>query len=351
MSIPGRAARLATDAARSVGAELLLVGDAAGWALDEQTRQLAANLPSRRTALVSSVPPFTRGRTIHFWNRYPVLEPGVAAGLARRNRVIVTWSHGGAARRVEPELLPVIERMRAAAPAFAAVHVWATIYRDVVAGFGVPRDRIVVLPLGIDLSRFRPGAVERADAKARLGLARDAVCVGSFQRDGERDPKLVKGPDVLVEAAARAMRDHPRLVVLLTGPARGWIQRALADRGVPFRYFGIVPAAEQERYYHACDAYAITAREEGGPLALLESMATGVPVVSTSVGMSLDLVTDGENGVLADVGDAGALGAALSRVLADPALGRRLAARGHETARAYDWRRLGPRYASELYAR
>lgn len=350
MTFARRVARLAADAARSVAGDLLLVGDAAGWALDEQTRQLAAHLPSRRAALVSSVPLLVRGKTIHFWNRYPALEPGAAARLARGNRIIVTWSHGGAVANVEPELREVIARMRTAAASFASVHVWAEVYRGVVEDLGVPRERVVVLPLGIDLTRFRPRAGEGAEAKARLGLTPDALCVGSFQRDGEHEPKLVKGPDVLVEVAARTHRDHPGLVVLLTGPARGWIQRALRERGVPFRYFGVVPAAEQERYYHACDAYLITAREEGGPLALLEAMATGVPVVSTRVGMSLDAIVDGENGILADVADVGAIAAGLSRVLTDGALARRVADGGRKTVTGYDWRRLAARYESELYA-
>jgi glycosyltransferase involved in cell wall biosynthesis len=56
-------------------------------------------------------------------------------------------------------------------------------------------------------------------------------------------------------------------------------------------------------FYHALDLYLVTSRQEGGPKALLESMASGVPVVTTRVGQAMDLVRHGENAWMVDVDD------------------------------------------------
>ena len=88
------------------------------------------------------------------------------------------------------------------------------------------------------------------------------------------------------------------------------------------------------------DVYLVTSRQEGGPKAALEAMATGVPLVSTRVGQAQELVEDGENGLLADVDDVEALAAAVQRVHDDQILRQRLRTAGRATAEAHAEERL-----------
>lgn len=346
MSFATRALRLSADLVRPFGADVLVVSDAAGWALEDQAQRITKFVRRpQRAVVVARVAPYVRGRTIHFLNRYAALDPGVLDSIAGQNRIVVSWTHGGSSPTVHPELLRLIAAMKRVASQIDLVHVAARMYVDVVEGFGVPRERIRLVPFAIDTDRFAPTAAQRR-TRSLLGLPADVICLGSFQRDGEDRPKLVKGPDVFVELAARLRRRFPKVLVLLSGPARGYVRRALDSRGVPYRYFGLVPKETVPRLYHACDLYAVTAREEGGPLALLEAMASGVPLVSTRVGMAPDVISDGENGLLVDVDDIESLEQAAGSLIRDRALARGLAERARLRAQEYDWRTIGPRYAA-----
>ena len=105
---------------------------------------------------------------------------------------------------------------------------------------------------------------------------------------------------------------------------------------------------ELGRAYQRVDVCLVTSRQEGGPKAVLEAMASGVPLVSTRVGQAAELVGDGENGLLADVDDVDALVAAVQRVHDDAALRRRLRSAGRVKAEANAEERLDPLWARLL---
>jgi glycosyltransferase involved in cell wall biosynthesis len=166
-----------------------------------------------------------------------------------------------------------------------------------------------------------------------LGLPDSAFVVGSFQKDGDgwgegTTPKLVKGPDLLVQALARAKREVPALHVLLSGPARGYVKAGLAEAGIPFVHRQLDRYEDVGGLYHALDAYLVSSRQEGGPKAVLESMASGVPLVSTRVGQAMDLVRHEENAFMVEPEDVEGLAHWLGRV----AHGVDVRAAGFETA-------------------
>jgi len=208
----------------------------------------------------------------------------------------------------------------------------------------------VHIPMGIDLARFRMTEPDRATYKARLGVPGDKVCIGYFQRDGDEEPKLVKGPDVFIDVIGDLWIKHRDLFVLLAGPKRGYVMRNLDRLGVPYKYLGWVPFTEMAACYYASDLYLITSREEGGPAAVLECMATGTPLVSTRVGMAVDVIRHGWNGFLADIEDRDALVNHTSSLLDDPGLRTRLSAHALQTAVDYDWSRVAADYSRLLYA-
>ena len=74
------------------------------------------------------------------------------------------------------------------------------------------------------------------------------------------------------------------IVVLLTGPARGYVKKELSKRKIKFIHIFAKSYNEVASFYNALDLYIVSSREEGGPKAIVESMASGVPIISTNVG-------------------------------------------------------------------
>jgi glycosyltransferase involved in cell wall biosynthesis len=196
--------------------------------------------------------------------------------------------------------------------------------RDELLEFGVGvREDIHVVPLGLDLERFRDYDEPRADARAALGLP-DAAFVTSIV--ARLAP--IKAHEVFLEAARRVRAAHPRAIFLIVGGGeRNEELQALAARlglGESVRFLGW--RADLERIYRASDAVALTSRNEGSPVALIEAMAAGCPVVSTCVGGVPDVVTDNETGLLVAMDDAAGLADAVGRLARARALGEALGA-------------------------
>lgn len=165
--------------------------------------------------------------------------------------------------------------------------------------------KVALIRIPINLDVFRPRTEDDyQSARARLGFSPQDFVLGSFQKDGQgwgdgTTPKKVKGPDFLLQVASVLKSAiGNRLFVLLSGPARGFVMAGLRSSGIRFRHVNAANAREMVGLYDALDAYLIPSRDEGGPKGLLESMAIGVPVVSTFVGQAADLIVDGANGWL-----------------------------------------------------
>lgn len=211
--------------------------------------------------------------------------------------------------------------------------------RDELAELGVGRaGQLHVVPLGLDLGRFRDYPEPRAEARAALGLPADAFVTSIVARLAP-----IKAHEVFLEAARRLHAVRPEAVSLIVGDGeRAEALRALAVKlGVDASVRFLGWRADLERIYRASDAVALTSRNEGSPVALIEAMAAGRPVVSTRVGGVPDVVTDGETGLLVPMDDAAGVAAALTRVAADRALAARLGAAAQKDVLArYDASRL-----------
>jgi glycosyltransferase involved in cell wall biosynthesis len=121
------------------------------------------------------------------------------------------------------------------------------------------------------------------------------------------EPKMIKGADIFLRTIELLQQKVPELFVLLSGPARGYVKAGLERLGVPYRHVFLKYYPEVGRLFHALDVYIVSSRQEGGPKAVLESMASGVPIVTTRVGQAMDLVRHDGNGWMVDVNDAEAL--------------------------------------------
>jgi glycosyltransferase involved in cell wall biosynthesis len=170
--------------------------------------------------------------------------------------------------------------------------------------------RVDIVPNGVDVERFRP----RADAGGALTTA---VWLGLMAP--------VKRLDVLLDACAELPALRLRLIG--TGPEQSALAQAVSDRGLSAQVDMPGPVADPATALATADLYVLTSAAENCPLALLQAMACGLPVVASRVGGIPEVIRDGVDGVLVPPGDAPALVAAIRRLLADPEGARAMGAR------------------------
>jgi glycosyltransferase involved in cell wall biosynthesis len=232
------------------------------------------------------------------------------------------WPAGPLARRAERVLARATDALVCLSPRQRA---------DVVERFRVaPAARVAVVPPGLDVHGLR-AAVDPARAaalRARWGGGAGVVVLwlGRFVE--------VKAPRALLDALERAPAGAFRLVMAGDGPLRGEAVAHARARRLLGRVAFPGGVADPATWIAACDAVVLASRSEGTPLALLEAMALGRPVVSTAVGGVPDVVEDEATGLLVPPGNAPALGWALGRLAGDPALRARLGAEGAARAEA-----------------
>ena len=330
---------------------LFAVGERTTWSVDEDARHLEATAGRLGYDVApSDWARFARDQSVFLTSHFEALQP---RWLETSHRLATAYLHGRPGTAGYPEFDRAFETLRASPGRLAVVQVTHPEMRDLVLEAGVESSAVHVIPIGIDLEHFPlVDADRRRVARAALDLPADAFVVGSFQKDGVGwgeglEPKLVKGPDVLVAALARAAREVDDLHVLLTGPARGYVRRELARLGVPYRHVYAKDRAELARAYRALDVYVVASRQEGGPKGILESMASGVPLVTTRVGQAQEIAADGENALVVDVDDGDAIAGAIVR-LRDEALATSLVAPGRTTAERYAYERLDPLWGALL---
>ena len=344
-----RVPQVVGDLISTTNKKLVIVTDGASWVIDEVSYGIYDNLSRQDAVVVSNIVPFLlRDKIIHFINRYPGFDLKIITNLHSFNKLISIWWHGGAYPVEHDEMNELIARVPEASKYLDKIQISSSLYFEVLKNFGVPENKIVHLPMGINLERFTLKESKRY-YKELLGIPQDKFCIGYFQRDGDEKPKLVKGPDVFIDFIKKLFSKRDDIFVLLTGPKRGYVIRNLSDLGVPFKYLGVLPFDEMPFCYGTSDLYVVSSREEGGPASILECMATGVPLISTKVGMAVDLIKNGENGFLVDIESSDGLAECALKILDNPNLKNKMVNNGRVTVANYDWKILAKRYEEVLY--
>jgi glycosyltransferase involved in cell wall biosynthesis len=213
-------------------------------------------------------------------------------------------------------------------------------FRKVLLQSGISPEKVKKIPIGINPVFFQPQEAHSKNlSREKYNIPRQAIVVGSFQKDGAGwgeglEPKREKGPDVFLRMIEILKDSVPELFVLLSGPARGYVKQGLERLGVEYRHLFLEHYPDIAELYQCLDLYIVSSRDEGGPKAVLESMASGVPVVSTRVGQATELIEHGENGWLTDLEDAEALAYWSSIVIDDHELASIVAQKALATAAA-----------------
>jgi glycosyltransferase involved in cell wall biosynthesis len=217
-----------------------------------------------------------------------------------------------------------LDRIRREAAAVMVPSEWS---RREFEGHGFEPTRLHVVPLGVEpLESARPEEVERV--LARHGLRRPFVLFV-----GTAEPR--KGLDVLVSAWARL---DPDAELVLVGPA-GWggLEERLEVLGPGVHRLGFLPRDELRTLQGAAALSCLPSRAEGFGLPVLEAMAAGSPVVTTSASAMEEVA--GGAAVLVPAGDVEALAAAIEGVLGDPGEAQRLRDLGRSRAEGFGWER------------
>lgn len=292
-------------------------------------------------------PKLVKNKIIHygsinlFLNRESLIEP------RKSNKKVITWFH------VNPDderlkFLPILNKK------VDLFHTSAVITKNELIKNGIDRRKIMVIPLGVDLSTFKCyNTKKRENLKKKLNIPMDKLIIGSFQKDGigwgeGLKPKLIKGPDIFCEVVKRISNSY-NIHIILTGPSRGYVKRKLDEYNITYTHIFLNNYRDIVKYYNILDLYIITSRVEGGPKALLEGMATGIPIVSTKVGMANLVIKHGFNGFLTDVDNIEEIVQFSKIILNNKELRERFIKNGLDIIQKFSWEKIAKDYYYKIY--
>jgi len=267
-----------------------------------------------------------------------VIPGGVIGAMAARRLPLVVSLHGSDVFVAERH--PVIGRVARSVFARAS---WVTacsddLHRRALA-LGAKPSSTETVPYGVDLERFAPSALARAEIRTEYGLGESPVIFSAGRLVSK------KGFEVLIDAMARVRDAVPgtRLLIAGDGDLRDALTARAADLDQPV-FIGNQPQDAIARFAAAADVVAVPSihddagNVDGLPNFALEALATGTPVVASRVGGLPQAIEHGTNGLLVPERDVPALAGALATLLTDPSVRRTLGdAARHRVARNFSW--------------
>jgi len=213
---------------------------------------------------------------------------------------------------------------------------------QLVSLYGAARERIEIVPPGVDHAFFAPGdqlGARRALRELRLGSAPVLLFVGRIQP--------LKGVDVAVRALGELSRTHPDAILVVVGGASGpagsvaelGARQLVSELGLTDRVRFVEPQAHHalSTYYRAADVCLVPSRSESFGLVALEAAACGTPVIAADVGGLTTLIEHGQTGYLIDSRDPLAYATALTSLLDTHGLREQMGAAAATRASRYTW--------------
>jgi glycosyltransferase involved in cell wall biosynthesis len=209
---------------------------------------------------------------------------------------------------------------------------------------GVPGEKIIAVPTGIDLKRFDPARTDLADMRARFHLSRDAYVIGLVAV-----LRKAKGHRFLLQAVKRLAPEFPQLKLLIvgTGPQEQNINNLIKELGLDAQVRMLGHQDDIPSLLRALDVFVLPAQEEALGTALIEATAMGVPVIATRIGGIPEVL--GETGLLFESEDVEALANHLRTLIRSPELAARMRVQGAARARELYDENLMVRRTEELY--
>ncbi|AXI54119.1 glycosyltransferase family 1 protein [Sulfitobacter sp. JL08] len=187
-----------------------------------------------------------------------------------------------------------------------------------VAWSGVPLDRIELLPNAIHLDHYAPGPKDKGLA-TKLGLEGASPVLMTFGRLVSRE--RAKGFDEVLDILPRLLKRFPQLIYVIAGDGddRERLEARVVDEELVSHvvFTGLVDEQDKADLYRLADLYVMPSRGEGFGFVFLEALASGIPVIASTIDGSRDAVRNGELGRMVDPDDPDALFASISDALAE----------------------------------
>jgi glycosyltransferase involved in cell wall biosynthesis len=195
---------------------------------------------------------------------------------------------------------------------------------DFYAGKGLPKEKFVVIPNGIEPAPAQ-SPVERGELLTELGLPADARLIGAVGRlwPQKRIKDLIWAVDLL-----KCVRDDVHFLVIGDGPQRWRLEHYSDQCGNRGEVHFLGERGDVPRILPHFDCLWLASGYEGQSNAIMEGMLAGVPVVASDIPGNRDLVMPGETGFLVNVGDRGGFAQKAQMLLEDAALRQRLGEAG-----------------------
>ena len=296
-----------TNLYKDLSLPIQYVSENADWAIKTVGENIKREIDTTNPGIleINTKPWKIVNKIVHFGSQYMWLNWGEQ--MSKDNYFISTFFHGKPSDSDEVKIH--CNRFLKSIPRLSKVITSSSIVERRLVDWGVSSEKIIKIPLGVNTKNFVPANQNKKDKiRNLLGIPKDCILIGSFQKDGigwgeGLQPKLIKGPDIFVKTLKILHDKGLPIYALLTGPSRGYVKKELNKNGIPFYHSFVQNIEELVPLYQALDIYLITSREEGGPMGLIESMSCGIPVVTTRVGMSEDVINKNILGKISDTFD------------------------------------------------
>jgi len=187
--------------------------------------------------------------------------------------------------------------------------------REIIQYKVAEQEKVVSIPLGLDLKPFVNTKTDPNLLRRELSLPRQTLLVGIVAR-----LVPIKNHLCFLESARLILQnfDNVRFLIIGDGELRTYLEQKTRDLGLESRVIFMGFQHDLVKIYASLDIVTLSSFNEGLPVALIEAMAAGKPVISTNVGGVGDLILDGDNGLLVPSNDPAALAEAILYLLRNP---------------------------------
>lgn len=185
-----------------------------------------------------------------------------------------------------------------------AVAISDEIEKSVFKVYDIAKEKVALINNGVDLNRY-------AAPNRQFDGCKNFVAVGRLSKQ--------KNHQLMLNAFKRIVEKHPdaKLNILGDGDLRPAVEKQIAEGNLQNNVQLLGNGVGVEEFLAAADCFLMSSNFEGLPLSMVEAMASGLPIVSTKAGGITDLVCDGENGFLAELGDENGLVLAMEKMIAN----------------------------------
>jgi glycosyltransferase involved in cell wall biosynthesis len=265
-----------------------------------------------------------------FWGRLAARRAGVPVILSALHST--GWPDG--VGRLNRWLTPLTDAFVAVAPSHG---------RFLVEHERFPRNRVVVIPNGVDTNRFAP-MPDAGSVRDELGISPTAPVVTIVAA-----LRPEKNHELFLDMAVRVRRKLPdaRFLIVGDGPRRPALEERARELGLGSTVLFLGSREDVPQILSSSHVFALTSYNEANPVSILEAMSVGRPVVATNVGSIREVVDEGVTGLLVSAGNAARFSERVTKLLCDPLRGQAMGDAGrrkvierysvHQMVRGYEW--------------